>query len=330
MEKILKENMKKMLKVSELINHLKEKNITFNFITEKEAIQYLTNNNNYFNLYSYKYNFQRYTKGKNIDKFINLDFAYLKDLAIIDMKLRFLVFQMIVDIEHYLKIKILNNIEKLDEEDGYQIVNLYLNKETKANNQKNNINQTLYKKLSSSYANDIKSKYWDSTTQKFQNIPIWEFLEMITFGQLIEFYNIFITKYTKIKTNKDLIFILKEILKLRNAVAHNNCILSNLSTKDNSSTAVISITKKLLSYNIKNNSIKNKLSNSRIRQLTYLFLIYNNLITSKDRKINISKELNYFIKQRVIKNKEYYEKNSLLKSIYKYFEIIIKNNYKNI
>lgn len=36
---------------------------------------------------------------------------------------------MIIDIEHYLKIKILNTIETIQEEGGYKIVNLYLEKD---------------------------------------------------------------------------------------------------------------------------------------------------------------------------------------------------------
>ena len=40
-----------------------------------------------------------------------------------------MLFKMIIDIEHYLKIRILNTIENIDEEDGYNIVNLYLEKD---------------------------------------------------------------------------------------------------------------------------------------------------------------------------------------------------------
>lgn len=36
---------------------------------------------------------------------------------------------MIIDIEHYLKIRILNSIEEIKNEDGYNIVNLYLEKD---------------------------------------------------------------------------------------------------------------------------------------------------------------------------------------------------------
>ena len=42
------------------------------------------------------------------------------------MKLRLVLNDVIMDIEHYLKLKILNLIENIDEEDGYRIVNMYL------------------------------------------------------------------------------------------------------------------------------------------------------------------------------------------------------------
>lgn len=55
-EKILKP----MLKVSEMVNYLKQKNIKFDKITEEEAEIYLKDNNNYYNLTSYKDNFEKY------------------------------------------------------------------------------------------------------------------------------------------------------------------------------------------------------------------------------------------------------------------------------
>ena len=43
-----------MLKVNQLVEHMKNKNIKFNYISEEEAENYLKYNNNYFNLSSYK------------------------------------------------------------------------------------------------------------------------------------------------------------------------------------------------------------------------------------------------------------------------------------
>lgn len=118
-----------MMKISEMVSYLKTKNIKFELISEENAEKYLRDNNNYYNITSYKHNFEKYmVDGVFVNKYIDLDFAYLKDLAIIDHRVRLLFFKMIIDIEHYLKIKILNLIENIDAEDGYKIVNLYLEK----------------------------------------------------------------------------------------------------------------------------------------------------------------------------------------------------------
>ena len=118
-----------MMKIVELVPHMKEENIKFEKSSEKDAIKYLSENNNYYNVTAYKNNFVKYQCGEFKGKYIDLDFAYLRDLAIIDYRTRLLLFKMIIDIEHYLKIRILNTIENIDEEDGYNIVNLYLEKD---------------------------------------------------------------------------------------------------------------------------------------------------------------------------------------------------------
>ncbi len=60
----------------------------------------LDNVNYYFKLASYRVNFP-----KNYDKkYINLDFAYLTDLASIDMQLRDYLLDLSLDIEHGIKV----------------------------------------------------------------------------------------------------------------------------------------------------------------------------------------------------------------------------------
>ena len=92
--------LKPMMKISEMVPYLKKKNIKFELISEEKAEKYLRDNNNYYNLTSYKHNFLKYPTPT--DKFEgmyqDLDFAYLKDLSIIDHRVRLVLFKMIIDI----------------------------------------------------------------------------------------------------------------------------------------------------------------------------------------------------------------------------------------
>lgn len=181
-------NLRSMMKISEMVPYLKNKNIKFVYCKEEEAEKYLRENNNYYNITAYKNNFPKYQFGDLTGKYIDLDFAYLKDLSIIDYRTRILLFKMIIDIEHYLKIRILNKVEELIDEDGYNIVNLYLEYDYNDIKYPKRVHESIRKKVTNEYYNKIFSKYDIDSDTKIENIPIWEFLEIITFGELINFF----------------------------------------------------------------------------------------------------------------------------------------------
>lgn len=317
-----------MMKISEMVPYLKTKNIKFELISEDKAEKYLRDNNNYYNVTSYKNNFEKYMiDGVFVNKYIDLDFAYLKDLAIIDHRVRLLYFKMIIDIEHYLKIRILNLIENIEDEDGYRIVNLYLEKDFNDEKFPKKVHNSIFKKVGSEYYQKIFSKYDIDKDKKLENIPVWEFLEIITFGELVNFYEFFSKEYQLKKEIKN-IFILREIVKLRNAVAHNSCVLCDLDKKDNEYASDFKIVNYLNSCGIGKETRDNKLSNSRIKQMTYTLYMFNEIVTSEGVKRNVITDINELFYERIILHKEYYNNNELLKSIYAYFDKIIKKYYK--
>jgi len=321
------EELRPMMKISELVPHLKEKNIKFEIVKDFEAEKYLRDNNNYYNLTAYKHNFERYfIDGKFADKYIDLDFAYLKDMAIIDHRVRLVLFKMIIDIEHYLKIRILNLVENIFIEDGYRVVNLYLEKDFYDEKFPRKVHNSIFKKVGSEYYHKIFSKYDIDKDKKLENIPIWEFLEIITFGELVNFYEFFSKEYI-LKNEIKNVFILRETVKLRNAVAHNSCVLCELDKKDNIYNPDYKIVSYLNNCGIKKETRTNKLSNSRIRQITYTLYMFNEVVTSLGVKKNINDDINNLFYERIILHKEYYNNNELLKSIYDYFDKIIRNQY---
>ncbi len=322
--------LKPMLFVDEMISYLKNKNIKFNYISENDALKYLKSNNNYYNLTSYKHNFEKYMfDGRFVDKYIDLDFAYLKDLSIIDYRVRLVLFKMIINIEHYLKMKILNTIENIDEEDGYRIVNLYLDKDFNSDKFPKKLHNSIFKKVGSEYYQKIFSKYDIDKDKKLENIPIWEFLEIITFGELVNFYEFYTKEYGLREERKD-VYILRDIVKLRNAVAHNSCILSDLGNKNNNYPISYKIINFLEFCDVGKEMRIKKLSNSRIKQITYTLYMFNKIVTSDGIKENVINEINDLFYNRIIYHKEYYNNNELLKSVYAYFEKIIEKFYKKI
>ena len=119
--------MKKLLTSKDLVEHMKSKGIRFSLVKESEAQRFLENNNYYLKLASYRENYEKVPETEeNAGQYINLEFAYLQELSTIDMHLRYLILQMTLDIEHSLKVSLLNDIEQNDAEDGYNIIQKYL------------------------------------------------------------------------------------------------------------------------------------------------------------------------------------------------------------
>lgn len=101
----------------ELVTHLASKGVTFETISQGQAITFLDKNNYYYKLASFRKNFK-----KKDGKYVNLDFAYLQDLASLDMKIRNILLNMAVNVEHFIKVELSRQININDSEDGYSIL----------------------------------------------------------------------------------------------------------------------------------------------------------------------------------------------------------------
>ena len=119
------ENDKPRLSLDEQIQHLKDKGILFNIMDEESAKQYLKYNNNYYKLTSFRKNYDKHPGGENKGKYIRLEFAYLVDMSIIDMRLRYRIVEMALDIEHHTKLQLLRKIDEHDE-DGFKLSKIIL------------------------------------------------------------------------------------------------------------------------------------------------------------------------------------------------------------
>lgn len=229
----------------QLVEKMIDKGITISPYSKESVEEYLLSSNNFLRLCSYRKLFPKHKCGKNAGKYINLSFDQLKALAILDMKLRKYILSMCIDIEHGLKVKLLRDFEQSDN-DGYSIVQDFFKTKYGAKIAKN-----IIQKHTNIYINCLANKYiyekendnvfyidfykhsLNKTIAYNVDLPIWSMLEMITFGEFLHFYSFYYDK--SIHPDSPVIPIQHKILmnvkNMRNACAHNNCILTNLTDK---------------------------------------------------------------------------------------------------
>lgn len=323
---ILEKN-KPQLTAAEQIEHLKRKGIKFEYILESDALEYLSQNNNYFKLRAYRKSFLKCNSGGNDDTYIDLDFAMLKDLAIIDMRFRYILLPMSLDIEHFEKVKLLKYISESDD-NGYDIVNNYLlylkNKED------NGLNQcTPYSTLMSEIHRNKCSDYCGGIIDKYnQQYPVWAFVEIIPFGSFISFLK-YCGEFFSEKQFVDDFYLLKDVKRLRNAAAHNNCIIYNLlpnTAKHNTNYRV----NRFLSeprFNISKTSRTRKMSNSAVNDIVTLIYTHRSIVSSTGILKAQGDNLKEVVK-RCYKHIEYYKNNETILSTFEFLKKVIDNAYE--
>lgn len=203
----------------------KENGVQFNLISETDAIPYLEERNYYYKFACYRKNFRRNKKNKYID----LDFQYLVSLSKLDKELRYILLQMTLEIEHFLKVKILKDISYNGQVDGYEIVSDYIS----SYNAKNTSRQISIKILieRGKNQNSVGHGIYTKVIANNNYIAIWQLIELMQMHELQYFFEYYFTRFQQPNINvpayKSLIISSRYI---RNAAAHNSPLLVNLAS----------------------------------------------------------------------------------------------------
>ena len=308
---------KRKLDYDEQINYLKNKGVLFNIVSEKEAKDFLIINNNYFKLTSYRKNYNKYQGGKLAGKYIDLEFAYLKDLSSIDKEMRYVFIHMSLDIEHFIKVYILRLITE-SEEDGYSIVDEF--KEylcEKYDESLDRINGEIDRGKQTVYNKDLVEKYQNG-------MPVWVYVEIIPFGRLISFCKFCSEKFVNKELEK-MFYLLRACKEIRNAAAHNSCIINDLHVSRNNERRVsVQILQDLYRCEkLSKTRIRQELNNERIRQIVTLLYTYKKIVKSDKAYENIKLKLEGLI-ERIYRNEEYYRDNVTIKKFFDFFEKVVE------
>lgn len=287
---------------------MKNQGIQFVCMSEEDAAKYLEESTYYFKIKAYAKLFDKYSKAEKSHKYINLDFAYLVDLAIIDAGLRRIIMKVSLDIEHYLKVALIRDFNKTSE-DGYEIVDKFIsfNRE--------HIERELKDKSEGKACSNLIRKY-DG------NFAIWNIVEVLSFGEFQGLYSYFYRLHGQELYGKDespFFHFIPPVRLLRNAAAHNNCLISSLRTpyvsaeKFNNNPKVAAF----LGDYIGNKTLNTNLSKPFIHDFCVMLYLYRMLAPERARAHTMS-EIKDFFETRVVRNRSYYQKNLTLTSAYNF------------
>ena len=320
------QNEKMKLTVEEQIQDMIDKNIQFELCSVEDAKKFLKYNNYYFKLKSYARNYNINVQTK---KYYNLDFAYLVELSKLDMYIRKIILELCLDVEHYLKVRLMNDLSNNSEEDGYNIVKIFLEFHP-------NAEADIQSKADKySFCSDLAEKHLNEYKEPTE-LALWNIVELLSFGNFMELYELYYQTYPSFNYSD----YLKSIKFIRNAAAHNNCILSTL--RKPHSVKKFSKTKKLTNILGKIPEFKEldnrdgMMKNPVIHDFVTLLFVYNDVMKVSATKNIRNKKMEEICHQfcsedgRIRKNKSYFEKNPYIKDVYLFICSIIKYiNKKN-
>ena len=304
---------KPRLSIQEQIYHMRSQGIQFHCMNEAEASKYLEESTYYFKIKAYSKLFDKYVKPEKNNQYINLDFAFLVDLSIIDAGIRRLIMKLSLDIEHYLKVALLRDFNKTTA-DGYSLIEKFISFDQK------HFDEEMKGKRDGKACSNLIQKYEGE-------FAIWNFVEVITFRDFQELYNYFYKIYGVEFYGRDYgpyKHLFNPVRILRNAAAHNNCLINSLripyvsQEKFNNNPQVAAY----LGNYINNKTLNTNLSKPFIHDFCVMLYLYC-LIAPKRARDHMIGEMKDYFETRVIKHQCYYEKNPTLVSAYKFLAKVI-------
>lgn len=303
---------RRKMSIPEQIAQLKSQGIRFNIVGEPEAIEFLTDHTYYFRLKFYAENYDKYQPNmRKSGQYINLEFAYLKELALLDLYLRRTLFAMVMDVEHYVKIQLLRDVNENPKEDGYSIVDEFFQRF-----------RWLERDLSRQ-----RGLYAGGLIQKYKgNFAVWNVVEVITFSQLISLYELYHEKYG-FDGKEDLAPFFWAVKTLRNSIAHNNSLLNNLRTVDNTIYPVNKDVARLLESigGIGSTMARKKVSIPFLSDFTATIHAFNCIVTSKDEREMRMSELEGLLDGRFRRHQDYFKENQVISSAFEFINLVVKH-----
>lgn len=310
---------KEKLTISEQILYMQNHcGIKFEICEPEYAEKFLNESTYFFKVKAFA---KDYAKDRYTGKYRNLDFAYLRELSLLDAYLRKDIISIAVDVEHFLKATLIKDMSGNPNEDGYSIMDEFFQKYP-------HIREEIQYKARNSYCHDLVNK------MESEGYAVWNAVEVLSFGQLSNLYKLYSTRNNG--WNCKICNLLFPAKSIRNAAAHNNCILNSLQHPYSAPQSSPQITKQIDSYIShipelkKSKSRKTKLSNPVIHDFIALLFLFDKVCTSERTKFYTYHHLYKHFHGTFTRNASYFENNATILSAYEFVVKVIDFFYNSV
>lgn len=298
--------------MQDTIMDMKLRGITFSYISEEKATSIMETEYTASMLMRYSSLFECYHSTDKAGKFLDLDFAYLYDIALIDSELQKIIICLCMDMERSLKTAFISDcirvgyrdkIVKDFVEEDYEYVAYFYNV--------HNLDAAAKRIMGDSRVDDLS---------------LDDFLELITFGTFQRLSAFFYRKFAQElygKPTAPFEQFLDSVRMLRNSAAHNNAIIAGIADPNSAEFRQNYLLSSYLGrHGIKNCTLKTNMSKQPIHDLSCLLHLYSIMVPCSVKQHSMSEFLR-FLHERCTRHSEYYIKNAELISAYRFIEQVI-------
>lgn len=308
---------KEKLTIPEQVQYMKNHcGIAFEISSEDDAEKFLSESTYFFKVKAFAKDYQ---KNRFTGKYVGLDFAYLRELSLLDAYLRKDIMSIAVDVEHFLKTSLIKAISEDPHEDGYSLMDAYFQDHPE-------VKEDIRRKAQNSYCHDLVQK------MDIEGYAVWNAVEVMSFGQFASLYKLYSERHDG--WNRKICNLLLPAKSIRNAAAHNNCILNSLQNPYSVPLPSPHITKQIESYISqipslkKSKARKTKLLNPVIHDFIALLFLFDKVCTSKKTKYYTYEHLHKRFHTVFSRNPNFFEGNATIVSSYEFIVKVVDFLYE--
>lgn len=210
--------------------------------------------------------FEKRKGGAHDGEYVGLDFADLIELTNLDRELRELMLPMTIAIEHAAKVQVMREVTGREDEDGYSIIDDYL--ESLPEDTRRRRIKEFTRLKDSEYSGEVIRKYDGE-------VPIWLYLEFSSFGAFVSLY-----RFCALRWDDEAMlyhhYLLRQCVAMRNASAHGLPIINGFTQRRSSIKVGASVAQAVADAGISKRVRTAKLKNPRIQQIVTVAYLYAN------------------------------------------------------